>query len=328
MNAVPSWRIAMAVLAVALCLPSPGANAQQRFPARPTTVTVGFAPGGATDTFARVVAKKLSDNMGQPVIVENKPGGGGRVAWQNLLNAPADGYTLHIGGVEGFAVSAVTQADLPYRPTADFAPVTMGALSPIVYVVHADVPAASLSEFIALAKRKPGEVTYASPGIGTGNHLAGAMLAVQAGIDMLHVPYKGGGPAIMDLLGGRVSMYPAQVPTSKQHVESGKLRALAMAGGSRTPLMPAVPTVAELGYPGFDVRSSYAFFANARVSGEILDLWNREIGKVLRDPEIAAELAKQGLEPSAGTREELGRYLASEIERWRALVRDGKVKLD
>ena len=328
MRSNPRWCVATVVVATALSLQSAGANAQHAIPARPTTITVGFAPGGATDTFARVVAKKLAENLGQPVIVENKPGGGGRIAWQNLLSAPADGHTLHLGGVESFALSAIMQKDLPYRPAADFAPVTMGALAPIVYVVHAEVPAKTLPEFIALAKRKPGSLTYASPGVGTSNHLAGALLAVEAGIEMLHVPYKGGGPAILDLLGGRVAMYPAQIPTSKQHVEAGKLRALAMAGGSRSSLMPAVPTVAEHGYAGFDMKSSYAFFANARVPGELLDAWNREFVKVLRDPGVAAELAKQGLEPAPGTREELGRYLASEIERWRRLVGEGKVKLD
>lgn len=318
---------AATMLAFALYAPNPTA-AQSPFPSRPTTITVGFVPGGATDTFARIVARKLSENLCQPVVVENKPGGGGRIAWLNLLNAPADGYTLHMGGVEGFAVSAATQPDLPYDPARDFAPVTMGALAPIVYVVHAGVPAASLADFVALAKRKPGEMSYASPGIGTSNHLAGALLAVQSGVEMLHVPYKGGGAAMADLLGGRVALYPAQVPTSKQYIESGKLRALAMAGASRSSLMPTVPTVAEAGFPGFDVKSSYAFFAPARVPEKVLDFWNREIGKVLRDPAVAEELANQGLEPAPSTREELGRYLGSEMDRWRALIRDRKVKLD
>jgi len=299
--------------------------AQTSFPNRAVTITVGFAAGGGTDTTARIVAKKLSENIGQPVVVENKPGAGGNLAKQHIASSGPDGYTLHLGGAGGLAA---IQPNLGFDPRKDIAPVAMAVVSPIIYVVQAELPARNLKEFVSLAKGKPGELTYASPGMGTSNHLAAAMLAQRTGIELVHVPYKGGGPALTDLLGGRVTVYAAQLPTAKAHVDSGRLRALATASSRRALLMPDVPTVAESGYPGFEVTTWYAFFASSKVPSDILNYWNRELGRVLRDPVVAAELSKQGLDPAPGSRDELATAYSAEIEKWESLVREGKVKLE
>ena len=304
------------------------AAAQSGFPTHAVTLTVGFAPGGGTDTAARIVAKKLSENIGQPVVVENKAGAGGNIAAQHVATAPADGYLIHLTSVGPMTVAPAMQKSLPYDPKKDIAPITMGMIFPNVFVVHTGVPAKTLAEFVALAKSKPGELTYASSGVGGAGHLAGELFKQAAGIDLIHVPYKGGGPATTDLLGGRVAMYPAVPSTSKPHIESGRIVALATTGSKRTSLMPSVPTVAEQGYPGFEATNWYAFVASSKVPKDILEYWNRELVKVLKDPGVAAELAKHGLEPAPGTAQELARYIDSETEKWAKVVRAANIKAD
>jgi tripartite-type tricarboxylate transporter receptor subunit TctC len=223
------------------------------------------------------------------------------------------------------AVAPHMTRNLPYDPKRDIAPITMGVVFPNVIVVHPGVPAKTLAEYVALAKEKPGELNYASSGIGGAGHLTGELLKQRAGIDVVHVPYKGGGPAMTDLLGGRVTMYPGVPSTTAPHIEAGKLRALATTGARRTSTMPNVPTVAESGYPGFEATNWYAFVAPGKTPKEILDFWNRELVKVLNDPAVKAELAKHGLEPMPGTREELTRYIDKESETWSKVVRDAKI---
>ena len=304
------------------------AAAQANFPTRPVTITVGFAPGGGTDTAARIIAKKLTENIGQSVVVENRSGAGGNIAAQHVANAAPDGYTIHLSSVGPLTVAPAMTKNLPYDVKRDLAPITMGAVFPNVFVVHTDVPAKTLAEFVALAKAKKGELSYASSGIGGAGHLAGELFKQRAGIDLVHVPYKGGGPAMSDLLGKQVHMYPAVPSTARPHVESGKLVALATTGSKRTAIMPNVPTVAEQGYPGFEATNWYAFVASSKVPKDILDYWNRELVKVLKDPAVAAELAKHGLEPAPGTREELARYIESETEKWGKVVRTANIKAD
>jgi tripartite-type tricarboxylate transporter receptor subunit TctC len=297
----------------------------QNFPTRSITLTVGFAPGGGTDTAARLIAQKLTENIGQSVVVENKAGAGGNIAAQHIAMAPPDGYTIHLSSVGPLTVAPHMVKNLPYDPKRDIAPITMGVMFPNVMVVHPGVPAKTLAEFVALAKQKPGQVTYASAGVGGAGHLAGELFKQRAGIDMIHVPYKGGGPAMTDLLGGRVDMYPAVPSTAGPHIETGKLRALATTGAKRTPTMPNVPTVAQSGYPGFEATNWYAFVAPAKTPVEILDFWNRELVKVLKDPQVSAELAKHGLDPAPGTRDDLARYMERESEKWGKVVREAKI---
>ena len=302
-----------------------GAVGGQNFPNRPVTLTVGFAPAGGADTAARLIAQKLGENVGQPVVVENKAGAGGNIAAQHIATAPPDGYTIHLTSVGPMSVAPHVVKNLPYDPKRDIAPITMGVVFPNVLVVYSGVPAKSLAEFVALAKENPGRLTYGSSGAGGAGHLAGELFKERAGIDVLHVPYKGGGPAMTDLLGGRLDMYVGVPSTVAPHVDSGRARALATTGAKRTSTMPDVPTVAESGYPGFEATNWYAFVAPGRTPRDLLDFWNRELTKVLNDPQVAAELAKLGLDPAPGTRDELARYIERENVKWGKVVREAKI---
>ena len=318
-------RMARLFLSACAMLATAAAHAQPNFPSRPVTLTVGFAPGGGTDTAARIIAKKLSENIGQAVVVENKAGAGGNIAAQHVATAAPDGYTLHLTSVGPMSVAPAMQKNLPYDPKRDIAPLTMGVVFPNAIVVHPSVAAKTLAEYVALARQKPGELNYASSGVGGAGHLTGELFKQRAGIDLVHIPYKGGGPAMADLLGGRVTMYPGVPSTVAPHVESGKLRVLATTGAKRSRFMPTVPTIAESGYPGFEATNWYAFVASSKVSKDILDYWNRELVKVLNDPAVSADLAKHGLEPMPGTREELARYIDKETETWGKVVREAKI---
>ncbi|HWH41260.1 MAG TPA: tripartite tricarboxylate transporter substrate binding protein [Usitatibacter sp.] len=317
------------VAAAALGLALAGAALAQGFtPTHAVTLTVGFAPGGGTDTMARVVAQKLSQDIGQSVVVENRAGAGGNIAAQHIATAPPDGYTIHLSSVGPLTVAPAMQKNLSYDPKKDIAPITMGAVFPNVFVIHTGVPAKNLAEFVALAKQKPHELTYASSGVGGAGHLSGELFKQRAGIDMVHVPYKGGGPAMTDLLGGRVTMYPAVPSTALPYVEAGKLRALAVTGLKRLPAMPDVPTVAESGYPGFEAVNWYCFVAPGKTPKEIIDFWNRAIVKALNDPHVKADLAKHGLDPAPGSPEELARYIDTETEKWGKVVREAHISAD
>ena len=301
-------------------------HAQQNFPTHPVTLTVGFAPGGGTDTASRIVAKKLTENIGQSVIVENRAGAGGNIAAQQIATAPPDGYTIHLTSVGPMTVAPAMVKNLPYDPKKDIAPITMGMVFPNVFVIHPGVPARTLPEFVALAKAKPGQLNYGSSGIGGAGHLSGELFKQRAGIEMTHVPYKGGGPAMTDLLGGRIAMYPSVPSTAQPHIDAGKLIAIATTGAKRTSLMPNVPTVAEQGYPGFEAVNWYAFVAPGKTPKEIIDYWNRELVKALNDPSVKSGLAKQGLEPQPGTPQELARYIDTETEKWGKVVRAADIK--
>jgi len=312
-------------LAVALAGVILAACAQaQPFPARSVTLTVGFAPGGGTDTAARIVAQKLSENIGQSVVVENRAGAGGNIAAQHIALAPPDGYTIHLTSVGPMSVAPHLVKNLAYDPRRDIAPITMGVMFPNVLVVGDAVPAKTLPEFVALAKQSPGKLTYGSSGIGGVGHLAGELFKQRARIDMVHAPYKGGGPALTDLLGGRIEMYISVPSTAQAHIESGKVRALATTGARRMATLPNVPTVAE-SYPGFEATNWYAFVAPGKTPKEILDYWNREIGKVLSDPRVKDELARHGLDPMPGTRDELARYIDRETAQWGKVVREAAI---
>jgi tripartite-type tricarboxylate transporter receptor subunit TctC len=301
------------------------ALAQSNFPTRAVTLTVGFAPGGGTDTAARIIAKKLTENIGQSVVVENRAGAGGNIAAQHVANAPPDGYTIHLSSVGPLTVAPAMSKSLPYDVKRDLAPLTMGVMFPNAIVVHPSVGVKTLAEYVALAKKKPGELNYASSGIGGAAHLTGELLKQYAKIDIVHVPYKGGGPAMADLLGGRVSMYPAVPATSLPHVETGRVIALATTGSQRTASMPNVPTVAESGYPGFEATNWYAFVTSTKVPRDIQEYWTRELVKALRDPSVKADLHKHGLEPQPGTADELARYIEKETQVWGKVVREAKI---
>lgn len=313
---------AAALAALAAALP---AFAQKDFPNRGVTLTVGFAPGGGTDTTARIVAKKLTQDLGVSVVVENRAGAGGEIAAQHIAQAAPDGYTIHLSSVGPLTVAPAMSTQLGYDPKRDIAPVTMGVIFPNAFVVPMASPIRTLADLVAAAKKDPGKITYGSSGVGGAAHLAGELFKKEAHIDMIHVPYKGGGPAMTDLVAGRVDMYPAVPSTALPQMKAGKIRAIATTGLKRTAMMPDVPTVAEQGHPGFEAVNWYAFVAPAKTPKEILDFWNKELVKVLNDPEVKAQLDQQGLEPAPGTREDLANYIDRETQKWGKVVRDAHI---
>jgi tripartite-type tricarboxylate transporter receptor subunit TctC len=302
--------------------------AQDTWPSKPITLIVGFAAGGATDASARIMAKKLAENVKQSVVVDNRPGAGGNLAAQLVANAPGDGYTIHLSSVGPLSVAPSLVKNLSYDPEKDLAPLTMGVVFPNVFVVHAAVPAKTFGELIALAKKDPGSLNYASTGVGSASHLAGELLKQRAGIDIVHIPYKGGGPIMTDLLAGRVTGYFSTLSTAGPHIEAGKLRALATSGLTRMQAMPNVPTVAELGFPGFEAVNWYALVAPGKTPPALLDRINAELVKVLKDPDVQKQLAEHGMEPAPMSRAELAAYIRKERDSWAKVIKAANIKAD
>ena len=300
------------------------AGAQDFPPKKAVTMVVGFAPGGAADAAARLIAKKLGENIGQTVVVDNKAGAGGNIAHQLVANGPADGSMLLLGSIGPLTI-APHMMKLPYDPFKDLAPVSGGVHFPNVLVVNASSGIKTLADFVAAARKAPNAVTYASTGSGSASHLTGELFSQAIKVDMLHVPYKGGAPAMQDLLAGRFTGYFAAPPTALPHIESGKLIPLATTGLTRPAYMPNVPTVAEAGYPGFEALNWYAFVAPAKTPAPILDRWNQEMVKVLNDASVREQLTKLGLTPHPTTRPELTEFMRKESAKWGAIVRDRKI---
>ena len=302
-----------------------GAGQAQDFPPKkPVTMVVGFAPGGAADAAARLIARKLGDNIGQSVVVDNKAGAGGNIAHQLVANGPTDGSMILLGSIGPLTI-APHMMKVGYDPFKDLAPLSGGVNFPNVLVVNANSGIKSVADFVALARKEAGSVTFASTGPGSASHLTGELFAQQAKVEMTHVPYKGGSAAMPDLLAGRFTAYFAAPPTALPHIESGKLTPLATTGLTRPAYMPNVPTVAESGYPGFEALNWYAFVASAKTPAPLLDRWNQEIVKVLNDASIREQLLKHGLTPQPTTRAELGDFMRRESAKWGAIVRDRKI---
>ncbi len=317
-----------AVLAPSLMvLFSPITLAQEFPPKKTVTMVVGFAAGGAADTGARLIAKKLSENIGQTVLVDNKPGAGGNIAHATVANGPADGSMILLGSIGPLTI-APHLMKLPYDPVKDLMPLTMGMSFPNILVVPSSLGVGSLKEYVALAKKEPGKLTYASTGNGSASHLQGELFNLRAGIDVVHIPYKGGNPALVDVLAGRVSSYYAALASASPHIKAGKLIPLATTGAKRAPLFPNVPSIAESGYPGFDSTNWYAFVAPSKTPTVLLDRWNLEIVKVLNDKEVAASLVEHGLTPNPTSRDELAKYMAKESSAWSKVIKDKGITAD
>ena len=311
------------IAAAALAGAAAGAAAQN-FPAKPVTTVVGFEPGGGTDTTARIVAPTLSELLGQQVVVENRAGAGGNIAVDYVAKSAPDGYTLVLANVGALAVNPHILRT-PYDPLRDLAPVSMAVVFPNVLVVQPDLPVKSVQDYVKLAREKPG-VTYASSGIGGAGHLAGELLKEMAKTDIVHVPYKGGGPAMQGFLGRQVDSFFATPISSISQIRSGKARAIATTGAKRDKLMPDVPTVAESGFPGYEALNWYGYLAPAKTPKEIIERLSRDIAKALADPKVLAALNKTGVEPLAMTPDEFGRYIQREYDSWGKVVREAGIK--
>jgi len=316
-----------AIAALAAMAAVHGALGQGAFPSKPVTTVVGFEPGGGTDTVARIVAKTLGDNLGQQVVVENRAGAGGDIAVDYVAKAAPDGYTLVLANVGAIAVNPHIMKTT-YDPQRDLTPITMAVVFANVLVVQPTLPAKTLADYVELARQSPGKITYASSGIGGAGHLAGELLKKVANIDIVHVPYKGGGPAMQGFLGKQVDSFFATPVSSIKQIQAGKARAIATTGAKRAALLPDVPTVAESGYPGYEALNWYAYFGPARMPAEIVDRLNRELVKALQSKEVTALLDKQGVEAQPGTPKELAAYVRREYDTWGKVVKEAGIKAE
>ena len=304
------------------------AAAQADYPNKPVRMLIGFPPGQATDTLGRAIAQKLSQQLGQQFVVENKPGAAGIIATQAAMSSPPDGYTLLVSSSGPLAVNPGLYSKLPYDPIKDFTPVAGIAIVPLVLVTNPSFPATNLKELVAAAKAKPKSVNYASGGSGVTNHLVMEMFRGAAGVDMTHIPYKGGPPAVTDLIGGQVNVMFETSVAVLPFVKQGKLRALAVSSSKRLTTAPDIPTVAELGYPGFSGVPWVAIMAPANTPAPIVAKLNAEVNKALASKDIRDQFSGQGVEPMQMTSEELGAFVKSELAKWTKVVKDSGAKVE
>jgi tripartite-type tricarboxylate transporter receptor subunit TctC len=312
----------LAALGLACAIP-----AHAQYATKPVRLIVPFPPGGGSDTLARLVSPKLGEALQQPVIVENRPGGGTNIGAEIAAKAPADGYTLLMGNIS-HAINASLYSKLGYDLVRDFAPVTLLASTPNIVVVHPSVPVKSVQELVALAKARPGQLDYASAGSGSSSHLAGELFGMMTGARMTHVPYKGGGPAVAALLGGQCSVGFATTPSVLAQVRSGKLRALAVTTAQRSPSTPELMTLAEAGVPGYEAGTWYGFLVPTGTPGEIVARLNAETLKLLKASDTRGRLETAGLDVIGSTPEQFGSYIRSEIEKWAKVVKVSGARAD
>lgn len=305
-------------------LMAPAAHAAQDLPDRPISLVVGFVAGGAADTSARLIAERLGQNTGRSIAIINKPGAGGNIAHQYVANGPSDGSMLLLGSVGPLTISPHLM-EVTYDPFKDLVPISGGVNFPNVLVVHKGAGVKTLGEFIALAKSEPEKVDFASSGFGAASHMAGELLNMEASVDMVHVPYKGGAQAMQDLLGERVMSYFSAPPTAMPYVEENRLIPLATTGLKRPAYLPNIPTVAESGYPGFEALNWYAFVAPGKTPEAILDRWNEEIVKVLTDPEVEKKLTEFGMTPQPTTRQEFAAFMKKESDKWGKIIKERNI---
>ncbi|MFO0462379.1 MAG: Bug family tripartite tricarboxylate transporter substrate binding protein [Burkholderiales bacterium] len=323
-------RVAAAMPACALlsALPSPAARAQPAaFPSKPMTIVVPATPGGILDLSSRLIAGELSKRVGQPVTVDNRAGGGQVIGMQAMLRAEPDGHTMVMGSIGPNAANYAIFPKLPYAP-GDFAPVAHVVSMPNVLLVHPSVPANTVAELVALAKAKPGGLSIASSGTATSSHLAGEMLKMRAGIDLVHVPYKGAAPALTDLVGGQVNVMVDNLVTALPHVNAGRLRALAVTTAQRAAELPDVPTVAESGYPGVVVTGGVGLLSASKVPAPLVERLHAEVAQVLAMPDVKRRLAEMGGASLPMSPAQFGAFIAAETQKWGAVVRQAGIKAE
>ncbi len=323
MNPTPSFpaRIAALLLAIAPAL------ALAQWPAKPIRMVVTYAPGGGADLMARLIAPKMQEALGQPIVVENRGGAGGTIGAELVAKAAPDGYTLMLDAA-GFATSPSLYPKLSYDPLKAFVPVCLLVVFPNMLVVHPAFEAKTVQELVAMAKKQPGRIAFASSGNGSAQHLAGELFRQRAGLDMVHVPYKGGGPALQDVMGGQVPLFFANMASGLPHVKSGKLRALAVTGSKRSPGMPDLPTVAESGVPGYEVYEWNAVFAPAGTPGDIVAKTHAAIARALAAPEVRERVAALGGEIAGLSPSETEKWLRAQVESWARVIRTANIRLE
>ena len=327
-----SRRIALlgaCTLAAAGLLPAAAmAQPDAQWPAKPIKWVVPFPPGGAMDVIARTLGEKAGRTLGQPFVIENRPGAGGNIGADAVAKSPADGYTIMITSI-GMATNKALYPRLSYDPVKDFAPISLLAIVPNVLVVNtAKTTDKSVADVIAHAKRDPGKLTYASAGNGTSIHLAGEVFASMAGLNLLHVPYKGSGPAETDMLGGQVDLIFDSITSARPHIQAGKLRALGVTSAKRSATLPGVPTIAEAGVPGYEVSPWFAVFAPAGTPAAIVNKINAALIDAMKQPDTVAKFETIGAEPIGTTPQQLATHLDKELARWGALIKERNIRMD
>jgi tripartite-type tricarboxylate transporter receptor subunit TctC len=314
--------------AILCCALAAGAASAQGYPAKPVRMVLPYPPGGGSDTIGRPLAQKLSESLGQQVVVENRGGANGNIGMEHAARAAPDGYTIVFALTAQLAVNPGLYSKVPYDPVKDFAPITLLGTGTYILVVHPSLPVKSLKQLIALAKAQPGKIAYSSSGNGSGGHLAAELMNSMAGIRMLHVPYKGGGPALVDLIAGQVQVLFSTQLASWPHIQSGRIRALAVSTAKRPASIPDLPTVAEAGLPGYDSGVWYGVLAPAGTPRDIITRLNGEIVRALNQPDYRGLLVNNGIDPIGSPPEQLGQYIKSELAKWAKVVKDAGVRVD
>ena len=322
----PAFGRCVRLLQILALLTAAGALHAQPYPSRPVRFIVPYTPGGLGDTFARAVGEGLAQRLGQPVVIDNRPGASQAIGAEATAKAPPDGHTIFMGTQSGLVLNPAAKKKLPFDPVRDFAPVSLLFTTPLYLVVHPSVAAKSVQELLELARARPGKLTFASIGNGTSQHLAGEMLRTRAKVDIVHVPYKGSAPAITDLLSGQVNMMFEGGVSSLPHVRSGKLRALATTGRRRTEAMPELPTMAEAGVADFDITVWFGLVAPANTPREIVERLNREVGEILRTAQLKEKFAAAGIDITPSTPEELGSRIRADLPYYGKLMREAGIQ--
>ena len=304
-----------------------GATAQGAFPSKPINIIVPFSAGGTTDILARIVGQALSVELGQAVIIDNKPGAGGNIGGQAAARAPADGYTLFMGTVGTHAINQSLYKKMPFDPIKDFAPLSRVATVPNLLVAHPSRPYKTVKELIAYAKAHPGEVTYGSPGSGASPHVSGALFQSMTKAELTHVPYKGSAPAVSDLLGNQIAIMFDNMPSAIQHVRSGKLRPIAVTTAKRSPELPDVPTIAEAGVPGYEATSWFGLWAPVKTPADVQQKLHAALSKVLKDPAVVKKISDQGGDVVIDTPAQFDAFIKAEAAKWGKVVKESGAEI-
>ncbi|MEO8005643.1 MAG: tripartite tricarboxylate transporter substrate binding protein [Betaproteobacteria bacterium] len=319
--------IARHFLCALLFLALPALHAAD-YPEKPIRLIIPYTPGGTADMLARTLGQKLTESLGQQIIVDNRPGAGGNIGADIAAKAAPDGYTLVMGTVATHAINGFLYPNMPFNPEKDFAPIVLLGTLPNVLVVNPSVPARNVKELIALARSRPGELAFGSAGNGTSQHLSGELFKKMTGVDMIHVPYKGSAPAVLDLIGGQVQLMFDNLPSSLPQVKAGKLRALAVTSPRRSPALPDLPTLAESGLTGFSITSWFALYAPAGTPTKILARLNKEAAKAIASQDLRQQWIAQGIEPAGGTAEQLAEFRRIEAPKWEKIIRESGARVD